>query len=250
MSLPISQDQFDLLKFDDIFSFSPPNDAHLPSIPETANEDTFSFFFPFYQQLLSPMGKLPHTTINDKRNVPAPFRKYPSPNWTDWKSHWRVPPIGLEINAISIPEHKTIFQSTLFRLLTLQPSYITHPIEETRFIQQGTTLTFKGHENEDVRFIVEWLQFIYGHTAFVKITAVTSTGSFFPYTDPDFPSFILIAPLCLVYVPPPPSLELYYTLPLDTEDEEEHADEDVEVCWGCKLSFPLKTPDAMYTCKF
>ena len=231
----MTQKQFDLLQLDDIFSTSSTNEKYIYDIPE-ANEDSLSFFFPYYQQSLSPLGQFPDTKIDDESKLPAPFRTYESPTWTNWADIWNESPIELDHHTISQPELELRFQSVLFRL-TLQPAYLATSVEETRSIRQGTTFVFKGHEHEDVRFVVEWLQFIHEHTAFLKIVAMTSTGNRFPYTDPDFPSFILIAPLCLVYVLPPPGLELYYAYPVDVDNDEELEEGDIEQCWACKFTF-------------
>lgn len=67
---------------------------------------------------------------------------------------------------------------------------------------------------------------------------MTSNGDRIPYSDPDYPSFILIAPLCLVYVPTPSTeLVLYYSCPLDMDDEEIGEGLDIEFCQICGNAF-------------
>ena len=235
--IPLPQSQFDRLQLDDsdILPPSPPSMNHIYNIPEV-NEESLSFFFPFYQQYLFPTGRFPNQPADDESKLPAPFRTYDSPVWNNWAEIWNKSPIELEINTVSHPELDFLFQSVLFRL-TLNPTFLDITTPNNRFIKQGTTFTFKGYDHEEVRFVAEWLHFIHNHSAYVKIVAMNSTGARFPFTDPDFPSFILIAPLCLVYLPtPPPGLELYYAYPLDTEDDES-VDENTETCWACNLVF-------------
>ena len=226
--------QFKLIQLDDIFSASPLDKNLLFNIPE-ADENSSSFFFPYYQKYISPMGRFPNKPVDDESELPAPFRTYESPIWTNWTEVWSKMPIELNVNVTSTPELEFLFQSTLFRL-SLEPAYLSAS-QEAQFIYQGTTFTFPDSHQEDIRFVVEWLQFIHNHAAYLKIVAMSSNGERAPYSDPDYPSFILIAPLCLVYVPtPPPGLELYYAYPLDIE-ENEIMEEDGEVCWACGNKF-------------
>jgi hypothetical protein len=210
------------------------NEKLIYDIPE-ADEDILSFFLPYYEKYASPMRGLPNKPVENETNLPEPFRTYKSPVWTNWTEIWNKSPIKLDIEDVSIPELEFLFQSAIFRL-SLNPTYLT-TTQESRFIYQGTTFTFKGYNREDIRFVVEWLQFIHDHNAYLKVVAMTSDGTRFSYSDPHYPSFILIAPLCLVYVPtPPPGLDLYYAYPQNVDDNTIQED-DVEICWACELAF-------------
>ena len=227
--------QSDNTLLDDNFAAPRSTENVIYDIPE-ADEAILTFFFPFYHYYTSPMGRLPNKPVDDESELPAPFRTYASPTWTKWADIWNQPSIELNTDVLPIPDLELIFQSTLFRL-TLNAAYF-EATQECRTIRQGTMFTFKDYNHEDIRFVVEWLQFVHNHDAYLKIVAMTSTGQRFPYSDPDFPSFILIAPLCLVYVPtPPPGLELYYAYPLDLDNEEIEDGRDVELCTVCNYSF-------------
>ena len=230
--LPLKQPQFDK-----IIAMSPLTESFIYNIPE-AKEEFASFFFPYYQQYTSPMGRLPHKPVDQETETLAPFRAYNGPAWANWSEIWNQPPIELDIQDVSPPEFEFLFQFTLFRL-SLQPSYLA-TTQEKFAIRQGTTFTYKGYDHEDVRFIVEWLQFIHEHNAYLKVVATTSDGKRIPYSDPDFPSFILIVPLCLAYIPtPPPGIKLYYAYPLDIDNEPDNVDnsQDIYTCWACENSF-------------
>jgi hypothetical protein len=204
-------------------------------IPE-GNEDNPSFFFTFYHQFFTN-ETIPFEPIEDETQLPLPFRTYNHPTFTKWDDIWNTPPIELDTDIIPNPTIDFLFQSVLYRL-SLDSTYFFN--QEFCTIRQGTTFTFKGYDHKDVRFVVEWLQWTHEHSAYLKVVAMTANGQHIPYFDPDYPSFILIIPLCLALVPTPTTkLTLYYSPPLDSDDDLELIEEgkDVEFCWACKNAF-------------
>ena len=225
--------QFKLAMMDTAFAKLIPKLNPMYDIPE-GNEDLSSFFFPYYQQYFNYEG-LSIEPIEDESKLPLQFRTYDHPAWNNWDEIWKTPPIELDTNIIPNPEVEFLFQSSRYRL-QLDSSYFKNKRYCT--IRQGTTITFKGYDHQDVRFVVECLQWIHEHNAHLKVTAITSNKICLPYNDPDYPSFILIVPLCLTLVPTPTSeLELFYSLPLDMDDEVNRDAEDVEYCQACKNFF-------------
>ena len=91
---------------------------------------------------------------------------------------------------------------TLFRLSPV----FTYNMLGTPVISQGNTFVFKGHTNPYVRHIVEWCQWQDQDRAYLKLVGMTASGRFFPYNDPNHPSFILVVPRCQSLVPYPPQL--------------------------------------------
>ena len=225
--------QFKQALLETTFTQSTPRPDPMYDIPEGV-EDSPSFFFPFYQIFFNE-GLLVEP-VEDEAELPAQFRTYDRPLWDNWTKIWNASPIELDTNTIPNPVVENLYQSTLFRLQLDSTYFFSN--EEIRIIRQGTTITFKGYDHEDVRFVVEWLQWIHNHTAYLKVVAMTSNRLRIPYTDPDYPSFILTVPLCLVQVPIPSSnLTLHYSLPLDKDDEAIEAGTDVEFCWVCSDAF-------------
>ena len=84
--------KFLLLKqpqFDDIIATSPLTENSIYNIPE-ANEEFASFFFPYYQQYTSPMGRLPHKPVDQETKTLAPFRTYICPATTQFPLHVKI----------------------------------------------------------------------------------------------------------------------------------------------------------------
>ena len=73
-------------------------------------------------------------------------------------------------------------------------------------IAQGSTFVFKGHTDPYVRHIVEWCQWQDQEHAYLKLVGISASGHFFPYNDPNHPSFILVVPRCQSLIPYPPQL--------------------------------------------
>jgi hypothetical protein len=64
---------------------------------------------------------------------------------------------------------------------------------------------------------------------YLKVVGIDQDGHIFPYTDPDFPSFILEIPACTSSVTiPEPLYPLIHSEEFDDEDKEAGYD-----CWAC-----------------
>jgi hypothetical protein len=200
-----------------------------------ADEPNLSYFFQFYRYLHETYG----TTIlkeimKEQCFTPTTFREYDHPTWANWDEIWAKPPISLDPELIGHPSIECAFNSTLYRLELVSCYFFG--IGQDFCIRQGTTFEFKGYENPDIRFVVEWCQWTKNHDAYLKVVGVNLEGHFFPPTDPDFPSFILIVPECVVDVPAPTSsLPCHPSYPL-TLDEMELYNE-FNFCWACNTGY-------------
>jgi hypothetical protein len=235
MPTPLSTEslQFKLALMKTSFSNINPTPNPIYAIPE-GNEDSPTFFSPYYQHLFRD-GKLPFKTLKDESQVPIPFRTYDHPDFTDWDDKWDAPPIELDPENIPNPSIDHLFHSSLYQL-RIDSSYFTNWKYWT--ITQGTTFTFKGYDHTDVRFVAEWLLWIHKHDAYLKVNARTFDSLNIPYSDPDFPSFILIIPLCLVVMPTPTAeLVLHYAIPLNAAEDMDEEEEDHYFCCACKHTF-------------
>ena len=197
------------------------------------NEDHhMSYFFQFYNKLISNTDSRFFAPVPEEK-IPLNRRAYEHPQWHNWKTIWSTPPIVLQPQIIWDPVIEPSFQSALFQL-RLTSEYIAAMHKEIIF-RQGTTLTFSGYEHSTVRFIVEWCQQVsYSqHDAYLKIVGIDSTGRYFSYSDPDFPSFIIIVPICIVQVPSPtPAIYLKNPSLISTRSLKEKK-ENCNVCWLC-----------------
>jgi hypothetical protein len=194
-------------------------------------EPALSYFFPFYNEIVSTCGSIPTEPAPKERHLPWSNRAYEHPQWYDWKKIWAMSPIVLKPQSLWDPMIEFAYQSTLFRL-ELTSEYIAS-LHEDFMIYQGATIVFEGFENESARYIVEWCQRIYQHKAYLKVVGIDSEGNPFPFSDPDFPSFILIVPACVVQVPSPsPLIRLIDPLPKDSDFINGKENCPV-VCWVC-----------------
>jgi hypothetical protein len=155
------------------------------------------------------------------------FHSYYRPNWKDWDAVWNAQPFELDRVADPTVDHS--FYAAPFRLRLTSP-YLSI-FHKGRTIQQGTTITFKGYENDNGRHVVEWCQWIDEHEAYLKVVGYDSTGQGYAYWDPDFPTFILIVPVCIVDVPIPFPILPYMHLDEETLEEEER---NRKICWACR----------------
>jgi hypothetical protein len=182
--------------------------SKLPTILEIRNDTELheSYFFQFYNNIISKFDSYPFKPTPENRTLPS-FRTYTHPTWKNWTTIWTTPAIVLSPRMLSDPMIEPFFNSTLFRLC-LPSDYISamHP---GLTIHQSSTITFAGYEDPDFRHIVEWCQCIYRHEAYLKVVGIDSSGQRFPYSDPDYPSFILVVPACIAYVPSPSSSVLF-----------------------------------------
>ena len=199
------------------------------------DQPILSYFYQFYHYylkgyedtLLKPDDEDPHL-------IPIIFHEYDHPTWENWKEIWGRPPIVLDTKFIENPTPEFSFKSTLFRL-QLEPIYFFGRRDEYQFYQ-GSTIVFEGYEDSNVRFIVEWCQWLNCHNAYLKVVGVDSSGNYFPFSDPDYPTFILLVPQCLSKVPTPsPAISFTSLTPL-TLDEMESM-KDFEFCWACNNGF-------------
>jgi hypothetical protein len=180
--------------------------THIQSLAPrpTTSKDDFTYFFPHYRRLYhtrSALFFLPHNDEDEKYTIPPPFQTYNHPSWDNWKKIWNAPPLILNPEFIPEPTLEFAFNHVLFRL---QPPliYFTafHP---TLKLLQGMTIVFKGYRSPHSRFVVEWCQWADEDNAYIKIVGVNSIGIPFPFSDPDYPTFILVIPLCYADVPIP-----------------------------------------------
>jgi hypothetical protein len=208
-----------------------------PTIPE-ADEDNLnlSFFYPYTNRLNAVCDKSPHDQIHNETILPLAFRTVEHPNGYDWSKIWNMPPKVIDADLIPDPTREIAFQSAVFRLTIESEYFVMKP--DTQIIQQGTTFVFKGYEDSNVRFIVQWCQWINKHDAYLRVVGVDSSGQYFPYSDPDYPSFILVVPLCFVKVPPSsPDIHLYYSLPVAQDEVRLDGERKFTFCWACSNIF-------------
>ena len=67
---------------------------------------------------------------------------------------------------------------------------------------QGTTIVFKGYEDPNVHYVVEWCHVRIGTKAYLKVVAIgrdatCKRGFYYRYSDPRHPSFTLVVPTYL-----------------------------------------------------
>jgi hypothetical protein len=193
-------------------------------------EHHLSYFFQFYNKFISNTDSRALKPIPTNK-LPLNRREYEHPKWGNWETIWSTPPIILHSPIIWDPIIETQFESTLFRL-RLTSEYLAG-MHNGLILQQGTTLAFSGYDHSSARFIVEWCQQISysNHDAYLKVVGIDVTGKYFSYNDPDFPSFILIVPICTVQVPYP-TPAIYLNHPISTRSLKEKK-ENCKVCWLC-----------------
>lgn len=206
------------------------NKFQVPSIP-TKSQNNFSYFFPFLQQIISTFDRLPKLESISKSDLLPEYHSTKHPTWNKWNEIWSIPPIIIDTAYSSEPMYEFVFQSALFRIEL--PSTYFLSTREKRTIRQGTTFVFKEYEDTDVRFVVEWCQMVNHHEAYLKLVGINEEGEVFPWSDPDFPSFILIVPFCTVEVPSPPNISLCYSLPMNSNSRSR----DFTICWACCKAF-------------
>jgi hypothetical protein len=212
----------------------------------TEPEPNISYFYRFYRYTFETYGSIPIDPSDELEpvwTVPYSFRRYDHPVWTDWNEIWAAPPMTIATELVYNPSLEPVFKSALFRL-TITSSYFRITKDETIF-RQGTTLEFDGFNHTQTRFVVEWCQRVNIHDAFLKVVGFYSDGTPRPYSDPDFPSFILKVPLCTVdastfdYFVPSARIPLIVSLPL--KEEETLDNSNCEICWVCQNVFPVST---------
>ena len=165
-------------------------------LQELSHRQYTSFFsLPLLQAYLTP-ETVPLRVELESLSHPS-FRTYDHPKWHNWYNIWNAPPITINASSISKPTVETEFHSALFRLRISSKDLHKTPLK------QGTTIEFKGFENQRIRFIVEWCQKTTAQYAYLKVTGISIFRTHSPYNDPDFPSFILVVPKSLAHVPFP-----------------------------------------------
>ena len=199
-----------------------------------ATESSMSYFFQFYRYLCNVYGTSLYKLQDEEQHITSiTFLEYDHPIWTNWNDIWAKPPLSLDPELIDNPTIEFAFHSTLFRL-RLDSFYFTGINKDFR-IRQGTTIEFKGYKNPDIRFIVEWCHWIDRHNAYLKVVGIDLEGHFFPPTDPDFPTFMLIVPECLVDVPSPSSAITFQpSIPLNDDEIDSN---NFKFCWACSNGF-------------
>jgi hypothetical protein len=218
--------------------------------PRTILEPQLSYFFHFYRIVndIIPVSQImQHFNASDESDIPPQFRTYESPQWENWEENWSQPPYEINTPYIINPYIDYQFRSTLFRV-HIPSTYFYLRSLSTETIKQGTTIIFKGHNHEHARFVVQWCQWIDGHEAYLKVVGVDSTGGTFPYSDPDYPTFILVVPVCAADVPFPSADIVIQPEPVLSEEEGYDrfvaGHRDVEWCWRCWKA-RIKIPDTI-----
>lgn len=150
-----------------------------------------SFFYPYYSSLFQSF----QFRLESKED-PITTQTYEHPRWTDWSEIWSTPPITLDPNILTVTLESK-FHSASYRLV-LDEKHI-HNRNQYASMRQGASIIFKGFDNHDARFVVEWTQLVENHKAYIKVVGYNEDGEPFPYTDPDNPSFILEVPVCIAY---------------------------------------------------
>jgi len=160
-----------------------------------------SYFWPHFFHLYSSNQTVPLRLDNPSPDYPQ-FHIYDHPIWPDSSLLWRIDPYELDPELIPPPICEDECFGTLFRLSI----NFTYNMLGTPVIAQGSTFVFKGHTNPYVRHVVEWCQWQDQEHAYLKLVGMSASGCFFPYNDPNHPSFILVVPRCQSLVPYPPQL--------------------------------------------
>jgi hypothetical protein len=216
------------------------NNFRVPTIPppktihtSSTTSPDLSYFFPYLQQIVSKFDRIPNLLITNDNEIPPEYRPSIHPTWTNWNKVWSSPPIVINTTLSPKPTLEFAFQSVLFRIQLSSTYFLT--ARERRKIFQGTTFVFKGYEDSNVCFVVEWCHLVDRHDAYLKLVGMNEDGGIFPWSDPDFPSFILVVPFCTEAVPSPPNVTLYYWPPLHNNSNMR----DFTICWACGKAFEL-----------
>ena len=136
-------------------------------------------------------------------NLLAPFRTYDPPNLDrKWESIWYAPSLELDMTRKHYPRDP-LFESTIFHLQLSASDTLRAKNNHTFPIRQGTTIAFKGINTPHRRYIVDWCQWVENHKAYLKVVGVDVFGERFRFDHPDFPTFILVVPICIADVPFP-----------------------------------------------
>lgn len=160
-----------------------------------------SYFWPYFFHLYSSDQTVPLRLESPSPDYPQ-YHVYDHPVWLDSSLLWRIDPYELDPAVIPPPIREEECHGTLFRL----SANFTYSMLGTPVIAQGSTFVFKGHTNPYVRHVVEWCQWQDQEHAYLKLVGMSASGRFFPYNDPNHPSFILVVPRSQSLVPYPPQL--------------------------------------------
>jgi len=158
--------------------------------------------------------------------ISSPFRTYDHSCGMEWTEIWNSKPIEIEYAK---PMIEYSFHSTPFRLRLSSPYLST--FHKNRIIKQGTTITFKGFDSTNAHHVVEWCHWIDEHEAYLRVVGYGSEGFAYPYWDPDYPSFILVVPVCMIDVPIP--LPILHDMPFDNDITIEEDRARKLMCWIC-----------------
>ncbi len=179
--------------------------SELESSDESALEsiitESSSYFRPYFFHLYSSNQTVPLRLEGPSPNYPQ-FHIYDHPVWPNLSLLWKIDPYELDPKLIPPPICEDECYGTLFRLL---PKF-TYSMLGAPVIAQGSTFVFKEHTDPYVRHVVEWCQWQDQERAYLKLIGISASGHFFPYNDPDHPSFILVVPQHQLLVPYPSQL--------------------------------------------
>ena len=166
-----------------------------------------SYFSAYVFQLYSSIDSIPLRLDNKLLSSPQ-FRTYDHPTWNNVTVIWQIEPYVLNPELLPPPSYEANFHGALFRLT---PEF-SDRVFGIQVIRQGTSFVFKGYDNPSVRYVVEWCQWKDKQHAYLKVVGMRLPGHPYPYNDPIHPSFILVVPVGLSFVPYPPSLAKFASL--------------------------------------
>jgi hypothetical protein len=134
--------------------------------------------------------------------APPQFRIHPHPTWPNMSAIWKADPLIID-PAVSLRlSFEEECHGAQFRI---QPEFTTASFGVPALVQ-GTSFIFKGHEDFRIRYVVEWCQWTDDKNAYLKVVGMNVAGLEYPYNDHAHPTFILVAPRQLSFVPCPPAL--------------------------------------------
>ena len=167
-----------------------------------------SYFGPLVRGMRSSSQSIILHTDNES-DLPPAYQTHDHPSWKNLDTLWAIKPLVLDPHLFPSPSIETEFRDALFRL-TPEFSYHTEgfllPI-----ISQGTTLTFKNYSYPDVCHVVEWCLLETQEHAYLKVVGMgrnrDGQSFYYPFNDPNHPSFILVVPKGLSFVQQPPPFD-------------------------------------------
>jgi hypothetical protein len=205
ISLAPPDDEISLAPTDDFDDHSTINNGNRCEITEVST--TYACNLDREDSTPSFFASLPYdpTTIlrtDSESLAPPQFRIHPHPTWPNTSAVWKADPLIID-PAISLRlSFEEECHGAQFRI---QPEFTTASFGVPVLVQ-GTSFIFKGHEDPRIRYVVEWCQWTDDKNAYLKVVGMNVAGLEYPYNDHAHPTFILVAPRHLSFVPCPPAL--------------------------------------------